>query len=988
MHSSWVQHNTVVAEQTRAFLERLFIEGGEAISLAANRPMLLSDSAAIYFVEQGGVDVFMVDVVDKKPSGRRTHFLRVEKGQLMMGAELLPTLIESKSFGLMACGLPNTKLRKLTKATAVKHADIMRVSEGLRGLIEVWIREMAQHINQDKMPRELVPLTPLVPSGPQTLEAGTRFTSGPKAVWVRHISGTLKISGLTELQAWSKETYLPLVRGAWMEATTECEISVIDSEAFFQRDPNWASLRRFHRICLDSLARLRLAEMGAAEEQIKVRTQAEDRVTHEALAGLALFGNESKSSIFAEQPSTSSSLLAVCRVVGKSNGIEISEPLEQEDHVLTISEVARASHIRSREVLLRNNWFKEGGPAFVAFTGDAELPVGVVPRRGKGYDMFDPLTGKRHRITEEIAQGFSPHAYELYRPFPRRKLTPIDLVRFALRACADDILLIVLSGLLVGGLGMLLPFAMGQVIDNFIPNARASLLVQMGLALAIVAFSNGLISIAQTIATIRIEIRSSSAIQGAVWDRLLGLPVPFFRKYGAGDLAQRAAGIDAIRRALSGSTVSLFLSSGFSLMNFFLMLYYDSNLAMIGFAVGMGSVVLAAIVSFSTVYLRRTLAELDGQLSSLVLQLLTGIQKIRIAGAENRAFGVWAKIFSQKRTLEYKVGNIENTFEVISSVYPIFSMGVIYFMVVSSVRSGALGAGDFLAFNAAYGIFIGGLLSIVGKAVELFELIPIYERAKPIMETVPEVREGSEHPGELMGDIQISHLSFRYDPEGAPIIDNVDFSIRRGEFVALVGTTAAGKSTLLRLMLGFETPESGGVYYDGQNLDSLDVSEVRRQFGVVLQNGDLVGSDIFANIVGNRSMTHDEAWEAAEAAGIADEIRAMPMGMHTVVLQGGGNFSGGQRQRLQIARAIASKPRIVFFDEATSALDNRTQAIVSESLERLHATRIVIAHRLSTIRNADRIIVLEKGRVIQQGTYDELMETDGPFKIQAERQLV
>jgi NHLM bacteriocin system ABC transporter ATP-binding protein len=985
MHSSWVQHNTVVAQQTRAFLERMFIEGGEKIELIASRPLLLSDPTTLYFVESGAVDIFMVDVIDQKPTGRRTHFLRVEKGQVLLGVELLPSLVENTYFGLIACGLPNTQLRSMPKSTCRKHAEILRVTDGFNGLIELWIRNLSREINENNVPRSLDNLE--VGSAQQVPE-GTLFTAGNETLWIYHRTGTLKIAGTSEIKPWKQVIFVPLVRGSWIEAMTDCELTVIGSQEFFERDKNLVSLRRYHRICLDSLARLRLADADASTALIQRRNQSEAESISHSLSSLALFGDEGRAFGPASVKRSTHSIMAVCQKVAQVNGLQITEPVNIDGATPTLKEIASASHIRSREVLLRGNWFKESGSAFVAFTEGIDLPVAILPRKSGGYDLYDPLTDRKTKVTAEVSEALQPHAFELYRPFPRREIKPLDLLKFALRGSGRDILTILVTGLVVGALGMLIPLAMGQVIDNLIPNARSSLLVQMGMALAIVAFANAVISIAQTIATIRIEIRSSSAIQGAVWDRLLGLPVPFFRKYGAGDLAQRAAGIDTIRRALSGSTISLLLSSGFSLMNLFVMFKYDAKLAGIGLMLGLGSVVSALVISLSTVFMRRQLAELEGKLSSLVLQLLTGIQKIRIAGAEDRAFGEWSKIFSEKRSLEYRVGNIVNAFDVLSAIYPIFSTGVIYFMVVESVRSGSLGAGDFLAFNAAFGIFLGGLLSIVGKMVELFELLPVYERAKPIMEAIPEVREGCEHPGELMGDIQISHVTFRYDKEGAPIIDNVDITIRHGEFIALVGTTAAGKSTLMRLMLGFETPESGGVYYDGKSLDTLDISEVRRQFGVVLQNGDLVGGDIFENIVGNRNMTHEDAWEAAEAAGIAEEIRAMPMGMHTVVLQGGGNFSGGQRQRLQIARAIANKPRVIFFDEATSALDNRTQSIVSDSLERLHATRIVVAHRLSTIRNADRIIVLERGRIIQQGTYEELMEVEGEFKTQAERQLV
>ncbi|HEY9805050.1 MAG TPA: ATP-binding cassette domain-containing protein, partial [Candidatus Obscuribacterales bacterium] len=208
-----------------------------------------------------------------------------------------------------------------------------------------------------------------------------------------------------------------------------------------------------------------------------------------------------------------------------------------------------------------------------------------------------------------------------------------------------------------------------------------------------------------------------------------------------------------------------------------------------------------------------------------------------------------------------------------------------------------------------------------------------------------------------------------------------------GEFIAIVGPSGSGKSTLFRLLLGFESPQIGQVFYDRQNLLSLDIHAVRRQIGVLLQNSRTNTASIFENIAGNALITMDEAWEAARHAGFADEITAMPMGMHTVVSEGGSNLSGGQRQRLLIARALALKPRILLFDEATSSLDNQTQAIVSESLKKLQITRIVIAHRLSTIQDADRIYVLEAGRVVQQGSFQQLMSQEGLFFRLMQRQI-
>jgi ABC-type bacteriocin/lantibiotic exporter with double-glycine peptidase domain len=275
---------------------------------------------------------------------------------------------------------------------------------------------------------------------------------------------------------------------------------------------------------------------------------------------------------------------------------------------------------------------------------------------------------------------------------------------------------------------------------------------------------------------------------------------------------------------------------------------------------------------------------------------------------------------------------------------------------------------------------------MTGAIVTVLAIVPLYERAKPILHSLPEVDAAKADPGRLRGDIEVSHLSFSYQAaDGPQILRDLSLSIRAGQFVAIVGPSGSGKSTLLRCLLGFEQPSSGAIFYDGQDMSVVDITAIRRQLGVVLQNGQILPGDIFKNIVGASGLTLDDAWEAARLCGLEQDIKDMPMGMHTVVV--GGGLSGGQQQRLLIARAIVHKPRIIYFDEATSALDNKTQALVSASLEQLDATRIVIAHRLSTVRNADLIVVLEGGLVREQGTFEQLMERNGLFAQLAARQI-
>jgi NHLM bacteriocin system ABC transporter ATP-binding protein len=544
-----------------------------------------------------------------------------------------------------------------------------------------------------------------------------------------------------------------------------------------------------------------------------------------------------------------------------------------------------------------------------------------------------------------------------------------------------------LAGGLAGVFGMAVPLATAQIIDEVFPSAEVGLLFQTGAILAVFAIASALVQVVRGATALRVETRSSARLQAAVWDRLLRLPVEFFRAYSAGDLAMRANGINAIRRALSGTAIAAILSGLFSLLNFLVMIRIDPGLAFLAGALSLGSVAAAAGLGGASVLIHRSLARVDGRLSSLVVQILGGVSKLKVASAERRAFSVWSQLYAEKRTLALRIMTLEGALGVFNAAYPILVLLVV-FASASERRQGTLGTGAFLGFNAALTVFAGGLVALVDQAIELLRLLPQYERVRPILEAVPEVDDRKSTPGQLKGHIQMSRVSFRYSAEGQRVLDEVDIDITPGEFVAIVGSSGAGKSTVLRLLLGFERPESGGVFYDGQDLATLDVIAVRRQIGVVLQNGVPASGSIGDNILRSRQLGKEALWEAAGMAGLAEDIQRMPMKMQTVLSQGGGGLSGGQRQRLLVAAALVTKPKIIFFDEATSALDNHAQSTVTESLERLRATRVVIAHRLTTIRNADRILVLHRGKLAESGSYDELMKLPkGIFAGIAKRQI-
>ena len=549
---------------------------------------------------------------------------------------------------------------------------------------------------------------------------------------------------------------------------------------------------------------------------------------------------------------------------------------------------------------------------------------------------------------------------------------------------------------IVGMFGTVTPYLTGQVFDVAVPQADRSMLYGYGVALIAAAIATSMFKLTQGIATVRMQARMSSAIQASVWDRILNLPVNFFRKYSAGDLADRAAGIDAIQELIAGAGVAAILGSISGLFYVGQMFGYDLKLALFAILLTITYVGVNMLCNYAQLRSQRDEFQLRGRISGLVLNLVTGVSKLRICGAEQHAFRVWATQFAQQRKITFRVGTIQNIAAVFGSVFPVVSSIIIFLVVIGERDAAAAGpgaaaasltTGDFIAFNAAFGLFMAAMQALGDASLSLLRVVPIYERLTPILTTPPEVDKSKSFPGKLTGAIELSHLHFRYDPDGPYIVKDISLKIEPGEFVAFVGESGCGKSTLMRLMLGFEQPTSGSIYFDGQELGGLDLRLVRQQMGVVMQQSRVMPCEIYRNIIGATTKSLEEAWEAAEKAGLADDVRAMPMGMHTYVSEGGGTLSGGQRQRLMIARAIVNKPKIIFLDEATSALDNRTQAIVTESMNRMSATRIVIAHRLSTIQDANRICYCKNGQIVEMGSYAELMAKNGLFAELAKRQM-
>ncbi|HEY0706280.1 MAG TPA: NHLP bacteriocin export ABC transporter permease/ATPase subunit [Polyangia bacterium] len=693
------------------------------------------------------------------------------------------------------------------------------------------------------------------------------------------------------------------------------------------------------------------------------------------------------------QRHSNAALFEACRLVAGAMGVEL-RPAGNTDSVgaSALPSILRPSRMRSRKVALREDWWKSDHGPLLAFTSPEEEPVALLPA-GKGYRAIFS-DGEVHLVDDHVASQFAPFGHAFYASLPARELRIRDVMAFAAHGAGRDLVLIVVMSLLATLLGMLPAAATGMLFNSIIPGAQRSQLQQMAAILVVCGLAQTGLSLVQGFALLRLQQRAGTRLQGAVWDRLLRLPLTFSRGSTAGDLATRAMAIEGIQNILSGTALTTVLAGLFSLTNLVMMFVYSPRLALHALLLIAIAVAMALLSSFLDLRPQRALLDLQAKTSGLVLQLLNSIGKLRVAGAESRAFAQWAHLFGQQRRLQLRVRRIHNWFKAYSAAFPILAQMFLFWVALPLLGKqlgggdDQLRTGDWLAFSAAFGSCFGALLSTAVALLGMLAVLPLYQQAKPILTTATEVHESAVHPGPLSGAIELRNVSFRYEASSPFVLSDVSLTIAPGTFVAVVGPSGSGKSTLLRLLLGFEKASNGGVYFDGQEIGGLDVHEVRRQLGVVLQGGMLMPGDVYSNIAAARQCTLDEAWTAAEKAGIADDIRMMPMQMHTVIGEGASTLSGGQRQRLMIARAIVNRPRILLLDEATSALDNRAQALVSASLEQIQATRIVVAHRLSTIVKADSIIVMDGGRIVETGTYVQLLAEGGVFAALARRQLV
>lgn len=725
--------------------------------------------------------------------------------------------------------------------------------------------------------------------------------------------------------------------------------------------------------------------MGWFNEQIKERKISDNNAFEASFDNItaSVLGKKMSSALNDSRIITKNAIDAILKFYHVPSR-EVPEELEDMNEQLEY--LMRPYGIMRRSVILESGWYKDAIGAMLGIRKDNGTVVALIPSGFSGYEYFDLESGKYIKVKKSNEDLFEDEAIAFYKPFPLKSITIKDLIVYIAQVLSvSDYVAIAIATLAVSLLGMLTPKINNILFSVVVTSGSVRLLIGIAIFAICLSLTSLIISSVKSLISARINTKLSISIEAATMMRLMSLPADFFKNYSSGELQERAGNISSLCDMLVSTILNTGLTSAFSLIYIYQIFVYAPGLVIPSLIITFITIIFFVVSALMQMKISVKQMELGGRESGMTYALISGVQKIKLAGAEKRAFARWANLYAERISYSYNPPAFLKLNPVISSAISLTGTLVMYYMAVKTGVSVA----EYYAFNTAYGMVSGAFMSLSSIALTFAQIKPILERVKPLLDAKPEISEGKQVITRLSGAVEMNNVSFRYNESMPNVIDNLSLKIRPGQYVAIVGKTGCGKSTLMRLLLGFEKADRGAIYYDGKDINSLDLKSLRRKIGSVMQNGKLLQGDIYSNItISAPWLTMDEAFEAAEKAGIAEDIRRMPMGMHTMISEGSGGISGGQRQRLMIARAIAPKPKILMFDEATSALDNITQRQVCEALDAMKCTRIVIAHRLSTIKQCDRIIVLDGGHIVEDGTYRELIDNKGYFYELVERQRV
>ena len=720
------------------------------------------------------------------------------------------------------------------------------------------------------------------------------------------------------------------------------------------------------------------------ESQIEARAKLNDAIEDGAYMQLARSVSSSQQrASFADDEPQADKVAKTCLEYLKAEPGVIPDGVEDSDERLDW--LCRPSSTMRRTVRLGKRWHRRTYGAMLAHL-DTGQPVALLPRGLSGYYCVDPSTERKTKVTSSVAQHISEEALLFYKPLPAKSLTTRDLVSFIFGLFdRHDYAIVIVAALIVTLVGLAPAWANKIAFGVVAPSGQIGLIGPVAALLLGATVCSVLTTICRNLVTASMAAKAEVLTEAAVFSRVLSLPATFFKRYSSGNLANRIGNVYLLVQKMITAVFGSGLTSLFALIYIVQIAAFAPALTVPAFLIVAVQAALTVYITYATMGYEKKAKQANTRVSGLVTALLNGVPKIKLAGAEKRAFARWARPYSEYAELVYNRPTPLRALPALVAFVALLGNVLIYYL---SAKTG-VSVADFMAFNAAYGQVSFALMEFAAIAGQTAEVKPLLELLTPILETVPETDEDKPSVKSLDGSIAVSNVTFGYGEDGPTILRDLSFSVRPGEYVALVGKSGCGKSTILRLLLGFETPDSGSIFYGPYDVQSVDLRSLRQQIGTVLQDGKLFMGDMASNItLSTPGATIDDAWAAAEVAGIAEDIRMMPQGMQTLVSEGSGGVSGGQRQRLLIARAVCGGRRILLLDEATSALDNKTQKHVSDSLDALACTRVVVAHRLSTIRHCDRILVVDGGHIAEEGTYDELVAKGGLFTELVKRQIL
>ena len=948
-----------------------FVGGG-------NWPIRLDDPDALWFVARGSVDVFVAREQDGALVEFK-HLLHATPGRLLFHAGDGPNVLVAK-------GLPDSELRRVPR-DALPTAD---EDSALVDQVDLWVADISAAVALDVTHRP--PIDCFLAAGATAdLTPDEVVSTKGGVLWMSNRDVGLAFLG-TEEPDGTGPGFVPVAPGSWVSVSGPTRQRGASSRELHREGHLLAALAEFHRLALsadDLNRRLLLADaVNLRAAQTRYRRESEDAARRKLFDVL-----DARSS---RPESSGAALEAALALVGRHEGIRFRTPSAAQgsrdvpEAGQSLDRILTASGVRGREVALhaRDRWWLGDSGSMLAFRREDGAPIALLPGRFGRYRMVDPTSGRAQPVDAGRAASLHSNAIFFYQSLPPgRRSGAGDLARVAFRRWKGDVFSFVTAGLLAG-LAMLVPAVLlGVFADQAAPAGRADMLARLTAGMLLLALTAALLQVREGTALMRLEGRVAARVTAALWDRLLDLPPAFFRGFTSGDLGMRAMAFQGLRDQVSGVVTGALLSTVFLLPTFVLLFVYDVAMGWLGLAGGLVALAVTVTLGARQVPHHRRLVAAQRSLAGVLLQLIGAAHKLRAAGKEWTAFTRWAQDYREQTRSAMNVGALNEHLVAFTAAAPLLATAAL-FAVAVGMGPATLSAGAFLTVYVAYMVFMAAITALGHSMSGVAAIVPAVEQVSPILEAAPKSTAGDASVPKLRGGVRLDRVSFRYTEGGPPVLRDVSIDVRPGEFVALVGGSGAGKSTVLRIVLGLEKPSSGVVYYDGHDLDRINRRALRQQVGIVVQDSSLRPRTVCDNIIGIATdLTLDDAWRAARLAAVDRDIRAMPMGMFTVVTENSAVFSGGQVQRIMLAAALVRSPRVLLLDEATSWLDNNTQATVMGRIEELAVTRIVIAQRLSTIRKADRIYVLDEGRVTQHGTFAQLIETPGIFRDLANRQM-